>query len=434
VVLAVASVALLVVVAILKPWSHQADETLLASTPSPAAAASASAAPAAPIENVASAAPAAPFDNTAMAPSAGRIVATIPMSALLPPGSGTIDATAGGGGSLWAWGGWDGVVARVDTATNVVTGIRLGIPSVTDLAGPRSGGVAVSGQQVWAIDAAHRGVARIDPARNSIVQRITLWQPGTRADVNSIPRTAWGLAIEGDTLWVPQNLAGPGPACQDPANGTGCNLGVAGVGQLLRVDLGQLLRVDTKQGRVLARIPVDDPVDVVVGFGSVWVVSVGGLNGLYQIVRIDPSTNGVVASVAIPLEPPGWYVGLGHPAAVRASADSIWAVLGDAHAVVRIDPATNRIAAMLTFDRVMSDLAVGDDGAIWVTGADIPPESGPCHGYVARIDPRTNTVVAATPVECPASVTTAAGDVWVASIGGTVALTRLRPAPLVAGP
>jgi len=116
----------------------------------------------------------------------------------------------------------------------------------------------------------------------------------------------------------------------------------------------------------------------------------------------------------------------------RASADSLWVPLNYGFAVARIDPTTNKIVATVKFKLPPFDLAIGDDGSVWVAaGAD----EG-CQGagnIVARIDPTTNTIAGTLPIQCAESIAVEDGDVWVGvgdpDVNMPNKVIRIKPAP-----
>jgi virginiamycin B lyase len=125
--------------------------------------------------------------------------------------------------------------------------------------------------------------------------------------------------------------------------------------------------------RIVARIPVPNDGGVGVGAGSVWVID--RASGL---LRVDPTTNGVVAQVPGP-----------RGAAPVVGEGAVWVPSAAVfNALLRVDLGTGavtRIATGPTEDE-WPIAAVMTPGAVWV---------GNHHGgTVARIDPRTNTIVA----------------------------------------
>ena len=147
------------------------------------------------------------------------------------------------------------------------------------------------------------------------------------------------------------------------------------------------------------------PIDVVLAFDSIWVVS----HHLNAVIRLDPSTLVEQARVAVG-SGPGWFVvtddalwvthqlgrGLSridpvtNTAEVRAGMwpscfapveafGSIWHTACDAHQVTRIDPTTYATI----------DITVGDQAGIVLAG-DLLVTSGPLG--LAQVDPTTNTI------------------------------------------
>jgi hypothetical protein len=133
---------------------------------------------------------------------------------------------------------------------------------------------------------------------------------------------------------------------------------------------------------VAARIRLDRPFsDVDVGFGATWVASQGAL------LRIDPQTNRVMATIPTPLT--------GQYASIAFGEGSVWVTSGQADGVVyRVDPAANRVTAAIGVPGGAFGIVVAA-GTVWVT--QYLPEADP--GIVARIDARSNRL--RSPVEVP---------------------------------
>lgn len=130
------------------------------------------------------------------------------------------------------------------------------------------------------------------------------------------------------------------------------------------------------------------------------------------VLRIDPDTNEVTATIT---------VDAGIPGAVAAVEDAVWVVNGGADSLTRIDPATNEIVATV---EIGDDPALGavaaTSSAVWVTDAS--------NDVVLRIDPATNEVTDTIAAgDQPEAVAATDADVWVANRGdGT--LTHIDPA------
>ena len=150
---------------------------------------------------------------------------------------------------------------------------------------------------------------------------------------------------------------------------------------------------------VSTRIPVAPGLtDVVTGFGGVWVTGAEG------VARVDPATN-EVAEIRVP--------GTGDYARVSIGEGSVWVTAPDLRPdgsrgnLVRIDPVTNEVAATITIGGPIQGLAVGD-GSVWVT----VPDGGASTLY--RVDPTTERVADTVRVgEAAGSLLFAEGSVWV---------------------
>jgi hypothetical protein len=145
--------------------------------------------------------------------------------------------------------------------------------------------------------------------------------------------------------------------------------------------------------RIVASVSVNSGVGpMAVGFGSIWAGA-----SYRSLVRIDPATNGKLATIPLGTGAIGLAVGEG----------AVWAVGGgdgaDPHAfLMRIDPATNAVSARLPLDGAYG-VAVGP-GAIWVTGA---------RDHLSRIDPVRMEVQAKIAMDQPIGVAATADAVWV---------------------
>jgi ABC-type transport system substrate-binding protein/tRNA A-37 threonylcarbamoyl transferase component Bud32 len=149
------------------------------------------------------------------------------------------------------------------------------------------------------------------------------------------------------------------------------------------------------------------PHDMVFASGSAWVL----LGGEQRVVRIDPETRKVTASIALPWAPGG---------RLAAGAGSVWLTEGFGAGVVRIDPRTVRLAHRFAVARPpgpeSSGIAFGA-GSLWLTRG---PE-------VVRVDPSSGRVLKRIAVSQPATwLVFANGAVWVAS-SGTGLVTKIDP-------
>jgi streptogramin lyase len=150
---------------------------------------------------------------------------------------------------------------------------------------------------------------------------------------------------------------------------------------------------------VAARIRLDRPfTDVDVGFGATWVASQGAL------LRIDPRTNRVVATIPMPVS--------GESASIAFGEGAVWVTSGQANGVVyRVDPAANRVTATIGVPGGAFGIVVAA-GTVWVT--QFLPEPDP--GIVARIDAHSNRVLSPIKVpNMPGAIRYGLDAVWVTS-------------------
>jgi YVTN family beta-propeller protein len=223
----------------------------------------------------------------------------------------------------------------------------------------------------------------------------------------------------------------------------------------LAAGAGAVWITDTRQGRAVRLDPVFHAVGrpikvapeslflessaIAVGEGGVWVA-----NGDAEVVRVDPETNDVVATVQLSNDPSAvatgdgavWVADVGAntatridstganavtavvpvgraPAAIAVGANGVWVANTGEDTISRIDPDTAAVVARIDVGRRPTGVAVGA-GGVWVANS--------VSGSVSRIDPETNRVTQTVELgEAPQGVTVAAGTVWVS----------VQPAPKV---
>lgn len=96
-----------------------------------------------------------------------------------------------------------------------------------------------------------------------------------------------------------------------------------------------------------------NPHSLIPGFGSVWVAVSQDTGG--RLVRIDPATNRIIATIPIGSEPTG----------VVAAAGSIWVTSWDDGTLTRVDPASNTILDTIPVGPE-PDWLSADAGMVWV--------------------------------------------------------------------
>jgi streptogramin lyase len=144
------------------------------------------------------------------------------------------------------------------------------------------------------------------------------------------------------------------------------------------------------------------------GGGAVWV----SVPKLKAVIRIDPATNAVTATVRLGRRPCGF---------LAADARNVWAAGGYAddcaNVVARIDPRTNKPAGAVKGLLGPIGLALGA-GSLWV--ADLGFKQ------IDRVNPRTRRIVGRLRVGgIPISLAVGFGSVWVRDDAGRV--LRIRP-------
>jgi virginiamycin B lyase len=240
---------------------------------------------------------------------------------------------------------------------------------------------------VWTPNTADGTVSKVDPASNRVVATIRV---GSRS---SLLKAGCGPS---DVHQAPYGSAAL-RACDLPS---GLAVGEGSV-WVTANDINAMLRIDPRSNRVTATIPLGSrPFDVGTGSGMVW-VSDFYADGLW---RIDPVSNRVVAHIT----------GVAHgPSTVRVSADAVWVANARDGLVSRVDPSTNAVVATIATGR--RPLAMALDTHLWVRDDfDLT---------LTKIDPRNNSIVAVIPVgprdptiDYVDSIAVGGGSVWVSGM------------------
>jgi DNA-binding SARP family transcriptional activator/glutamine cyclotransferase len=173
-------------------------------------------------------------------------------------------------------------------------------------------------------------------------------------------------------------------------------------------DDGTVSRIDQDRHEPIRTIGIGAPaIDLAVTFDAVWVAN--GSDG--TVSRIDPAADAVVGTIDLR----GSSELVWNPAyAVDADDDSVWVGTGPRH-VLRIDPTTNEVSATIDVGQVPVGVALGEE-ALWVvTTAE----------RALRIEPHTNTATAEVPVGDPVALTAGEQAVWVADLRGQI--WRINP-------
>jgi virginiamycin B lyase len=149
------------------------------------------------------------------------------------------------------------------------------------------------------------------------------------------------------------------------------------------------------------------PTYLATAYGSLWVAVAEDDGG--GLVRIDPVTSTVLATVRVG----------GFPVGIAAGFGSIWQANYDDGTLSRVDPATGKVIATIAVGSGPAQLAVAG-GKVWVADQDTT---------LSAVDPATNRRVRTVQVG-PGSkfrpIIAAAGSIWTANSG--VGISRVEPA------
>jgi outer membrane protein assembly factor BamB len=176
------------------------------------------------------------------------------------------------------------------------------------------------------------------------------------------------------------------------------------------------VRLDPAGGHLVASTAVGDrPTGLVIGGGSVWVLSLSD----QTLWVLDATTNAVLRTPGLP----------GRPTGIGAGTDSVWITNGfgsggrPTGAVLRVGFTTRRIDQQVPIADGVKGVAVAG-GGVWVTN--------PTLGEVTRVDEVTNVAGDPVPVgEQPDAIAAGFGRIWVGDIIGR-SIWRLDPASLEA--
>ena len=188
-------------------------------------------------------------------------------------------------------------------------------------------------------------------------------------------------------------------------------------------DGSKLFRIDPATSEIVATIPVEAVPGweaggdgMAAGAGAVWVT--GGAEGEAILQRIDPSKNEVVGTISL---------GGGSGADVAVGGTGVWVSAfgrGPGMRVVRVDPTTSRVVATIPVDGDWVREIFALDGTVFVRG--LAGEDSTLTGTVLTvIDPATNRIVESRRMDEPhGPLTEWDGVVWA---GAGRKLLRIDP-------
>ena len=284
-------------------------------------------------------------------------------------------------------------------------------PEITSF--PVSGqplGIAVESGAVWVAMFDIGRVTRVDP------------ETGATTNIDSTGRNCVGMSAGAGAVWVPSCVSGPLKRI-DPVTNSSSEVTFEGQGQFppvpfdgdiawvtLDVDRGDFVRYDARAGAELGRGSLGGPgVILGAGFGSGWATPVQGERA---VRRIDGSTLQTVTTIETGL-PPAYGVMIG---------DSMWFTTGvegsDEGVLVRVDPDSNEIVASLQFPS--ADVWPATDGrSLWILNGRAPARA-------FRIDLESNTVAETIEVGGRADTMAVDGDTLWVTRGETRDVVRVR--------
>jgi YVTN family beta-propeller protein len=176
----------------------------------------------------------------------------------------------------------------------------------------------------------------------------------------------------------------------------------------------RVVRINPSTKQVVASVPAGrGPSAVTVGEGSVWVAN----SSDDTVSRIDPVGNRVTGVIPVGKR----------PVAIAFGEGSIWVANFLGNSASRIEPATNEVTATISLDSNPTSIAAGGDSVFVVSAEEIIVTEPTPVVNVWLIDPDTNAVAATSRIASTCRGAVAEGDegVWVTTGQN---LVRMDPA------
>jgi virginiamycin B lyase len=165
-----------------------------------------------------------------------------------------------------------------------------------------------------------------------------------------------------------------------------------------------VLRIDPATNKIVATVKVSGEAcsGLASGFGSIWVPVCGKKPAL---VRIDATKNTITAS--LPIAPTGPEGG------ITTSGDSVWMAADKNDTLTRIDPSTNNVRQKISIPHGSYN-PIFSDGIVWITGIE--------SNVLTAVDAATGKVLESVAVgPKPRFLTSGGGSIWTLNQGdGTV--------------
>jgi streptogramin lyase/tRNA A-37 threonylcarbamoyl transferase component Bud32 len=281
-------------------------------------------------------------------------------------------------------------LVRIDPKTgDVATAITVG-------SSPR--GVAVGEGAVWVMNVEDRSLSEIDPETSTVIRTVSLAPAESAPNSIAVGEGAvWtahlgaGVSLQG--IWKLDLRSGSlSEVASGPRSPGAIAVGEGWVWVGLETDPSQILRIDPTTGRVVASIPFPNFDALAVGEGSIWAAD------LYAwLTRIDPETNELIFV--------GETIGAQRSMGGMAVGDgAVWVTDPDGDAVLWIDTATGGVGGTIRVGRTPRAIALGG-GYVWAANQR--------DGTVTRIDPATLDVRTIDVGGIPTDVAAGEGAVWV---------------------
>jgi virginiamycin B lyase len=159
-------------------------------------------------------------------------------------------------------------------------------------------------------------------------------------------------------------------------------------------------RIDPSTDRVVAKValPGEACSGLAFGFGSVWIPVCGKKPTL---IRVDEGRNAVMATLSVPsVEAEG---------GITTSTDSVWLITDKDGTLSRIDPLTNSVRQKISIPPGSYN-PVFSDGVVWITGVE--------RSVLTAVDVSTGSVLDSVPVGSkPRFLTAGGGSIWTLNQG-----------------
>jgi YVTN family beta-propeller protein len=302
-------------------------------------------------------------------PKSNRFVAQIPVGA-------TPTQLALTGDSLWVVNSGDRTVSRIDPGRRVV------VRTITLPGEP--GGIGADASGAWVVYARSAGTyaqsagaAFIDARYNDVKHTVALNRLfDSSGSFALLPGAVWETGAGFVTRLDPSTGRVVKSIRMSPVGAAGfeAESGIAaGEGGIWAIGSADIVRVDPATDEIVATIPISqnatglapNPTAVAVGEGSVWVaarVSTFTSSTLHKpsihrgtVIRIDPKTNAIVATIPVGADPFGIAVG----------ERSVWVANRRGFTISRIDPRTNKVVAAIRVGNRPQGITAGG-GGVWV--------------------------------------------------------------------